>query len=238
LQRPAAAPSSKNPLVPGELDILVLGCLRRSPKDRYRTPSEVLSAWDALDEARARTLFKMRKLLPLAIPAALGVLLAYLLATKPKPGPSADAARVASARHVADNLPSALIGADPRLDKPRAYEPPPRSPAPKISAPRQNEPTPAQPAGQTPARKPEPPAAHGATSADALPPQRSPLQPSPLQPSPLQPSPLQPAPVPEARATASFANALSRLPAWENPFGTGGASSATQLTGSKEPTKP
>ncbi|HKO47744.1 MAG TPA: serine/threonine-protein kinase, partial [Polyangiaceae bacterium] len=49
LQGSAVAPSSKNPLVPNELDAIVLGCLRRSPRDRFGTATEVLDALDKLE---------------------------------------------------------------------------------------------------------------------------------------------------------------------------------------------
>jgi serine/threonine protein kinase len=52
VRKAAPAPSSRNPEVPRELDAIVLGCLRRSPKDRYRTAGEVLAALDAF-ESRA-----------------------------------------------------------------------------------------------------------------------------------------------------------------------------------------
>ncbi|HEY3253543.1 MAG TPA: serine/threonine-protein kinase, partial [Polyangiaceae bacterium] len=75
LRRSAVAPSSKNPLVPADLDSIVLGCLRRSPKDRFRTASEVLGVLDAL-EARTRDSFQKRKLAPLTIAAVLGAVTA------------------------------------------------------------------------------------------------------------------------------------------------------------------
>ena len=77
LQGPAAAPSSKNPLIPADLDAVVLGCLRRSPKDRFRTASEVLEALDAL-ETRTRSSFQKRKLIPLTLAAVLGAVAAYV----------------------------------------------------------------------------------------------------------------------------------------------------------------
>ena len=89
LQRPAAPPSSKNPFVPSELDAIVLGCLRRSPKDRFRTAGEVLSELSALESlaSRTRVAFEKRKLVPLALAAALGGFAAYMALTPPKPKP-------------------------------------------------------------------------------------------------------------------------------------------------------
>ncbi|HET7545790.1 MAG TPA: serine/threonine-protein kinase [Polyangiaceae bacterium] len=79
LQVAAPAPSSKNPLVPGDLDAIVLGCLRRSPKDRFRTAREVLDAFDAL-EARARNASQRRLFLPLCAAALLAATAAYVAA--------------------------------------------------------------------------------------------------------------------------------------------------------------
>ncbi|HEY1536260.1 MAG TPA: serine/threonine-protein kinase [Polyangiaceae bacterium] len=93
LQRPAAPPSSKNPLVPSDLDAIVLGCLRRSPKDRFRTAGEVLSELSALESlaSRTRVAFQKRKLVPLAVAAALGGFAAYMALTPPKPKPDTSA---------------------------------------------------------------------------------------------------------------------------------------------------
>jgi len=90
LQRPASPPSAKNPLVPSDLDAIVLGCLRRTPQDRFRTASEALAALDALD-ARSRTAFRTRKLLPLALAAMLGgVAAGTVAAIPPSPNPIAE----------------------------------------------------------------------------------------------------------------------------------------------------
>jgi len=79
LQRPAPAPSTKNPLVPNDLDAIVLGCLRRSPKDRFRTAREALDALEAL-ETRRPSAFQKRRLLPLTVAAVLGAVVAYAAA--------------------------------------------------------------------------------------------------------------------------------------------------------------
>jgi len=70
VRRAAPAPSSKNPLIPRELDALVLGCLRRSPKERYRTAGEVLAALDAV-ERRLASRSKRHGVVPALV--ALGV---------------------------------------------------------------------------------------------------------------------------------------------------------------------
>jgi serine/threonine protein kinase len=90
LQGSAVAPSSKNPLVPADLDAVVLGCLRRSPKDRYRTASEVLAALDAL-ENRARSPFQKRKLVPLTVAAVIGAVAAYVAVIPSNRKPVAEA---------------------------------------------------------------------------------------------------------------------------------------------------
>jgi serine/threonine-protein kinase len=84
LKRDAPAPSSRNPQVPRDLDEIVLGCLRKSPTDRYRTAGEVLAALDAID-SRARPPISRRKLITLAGAIVLGGVSAYwALSTPPK----------------------------------------------------------------------------------------------------------------------------------------------------------
>jgi serine/threonine protein kinase len=95
LQEPAVAPSSKNPAVPRDLDAIVLRCLRRSPKDRYKTALEVLGALDTV-EARARNATLKRKLNPLCIGALLGGVVAYIATLPSKQPPVTDAAIHAS----------------------------------------------------------------------------------------------------------------------------------------------
>jgi serine/threonine protein kinase len=72
VRRAAPAPSSKNPLIPPELDAIVLGCLQRSPKDRYRTAGEVLTALDAI-ESRSSSRYNRRRLVLVPALLALGV---------------------------------------------------------------------------------------------------------------------------------------------------------------------
>jgi serine/threonine protein kinase len=82
VRRPAPAPSTINPLVPRDLDAIVLGCLRRSPKDRYRTAGEVLVALDAI-ESRQRSASTARKLFQAAIALGLGGVAAYWALSAP-----------------------------------------------------------------------------------------------------------------------------------------------------------
>jgi len=60
MQKQAPPPSSRNPAVPSDLDAIVAGCLRRSPKHRYKTTAEVLEALDELEQ-RSRPLLLRRK---------------------------------------------------------------------------------------------------------------------------------------------------------------------------------
>jgi serine/threonine-protein kinase len=60
MQKQAPPPSSRNPAVPSDLDAIVAGCLRRSPKHRYKTTAEVLEALDELEQ-RSRPLLIRRK---------------------------------------------------------------------------------------------------------------------------------------------------------------------------------
>ena len=77
LHRPAPAPSSKNSEVSKELDAVVLRCLNRSPKERFRTAAEVLTALDEL-ETRRRYRSKKRVLTPFLLAALpVAVLVAY-----------------------------------------------------------------------------------------------------------------------------------------------------------------
>ena len=87
VRRAAPAPSSKNPLVPRELDAVVLGCLRRSPKERYRTAGEVLAALDAID-ARSSKRFNRRRLVPVGLALGVAALAAYFLLGTPSKSPS------------------------------------------------------------------------------------------------------------------------------------------------------
>jgi serine/threonine protein kinase len=217
LQRPAAAPSTKNPLVPSDLDSIVLGCLRRSPKDRFRTPNEVLTAWDAL-ESRTRTSFQKRRLIPLALAAAIGGFVAYLAATPAKPKLN-ESAHARSAKRTLEEatLPPTLSISDPRLNEPGAPEP--RPPGPVPSDPHANAPGPLRVETRPLASSLEQRPSHGAATVRA---QR-------LLPAPDKPEP--PAPPTAARPAPA-------LPDWENPFGTGGSSVATQLVDAKEPSHP
>ncbi|MES1179174.1 MAG: protein kinase [Myxococcales bacterium] len=49
MQKPAPSPSSRNPAVPSDLDGIVAGCLRRSPKHRFRTTAQAIAALDELE---------------------------------------------------------------------------------------------------------------------------------------------------------------------------------------------
>lgn len=123
VKRAAPAPSSRNPLVPRNLDALVLGCLQRSPKERYRTAGEVLAALDAVERGTrpART---KRKLFPAAVAFGLGGMAAYwVLSTQPRsPTPVQAIPTLAAASPAPQNataLPPALSN-----DETAASEPP------------------------------------------------------------------------------------------------------------------
>ena len=92
LQRPAPAPSSKNPSLPGALDAIVLRCLRRAAKDRFQTAEAVLSALDAFEE-RARPRRQWHGRLALGLGLGLSVLgVAGYLALRARPEPASPAA--------------------------------------------------------------------------------------------------------------------------------------------------
>lgn len=57
MQRPVPAASTRNPLVPFDLDAVVAGCLQRLPKHRFKTTGQALATLDEL-ERRARPLLR------------------------------------------------------------------------------------------------------------------------------------------------------------------------------------
>ena len=127
LERPAPAPSSKNPLVPSDLDAVVLGCLQRSPKDRFQTAGEALAALEAL-EAGARSAFHKRRIAPLIVAAALGGVAAYAAAVPSAAKADRSVWRAAvsavnSSEHAGSSAP-ADTAANERTPVARASEPP------------------------------------------------------------------------------------------------------------------
>ena len=70
LTLPAPAPSTKNPRVPRQLDAIVLGCLRRSPAERFQTAGDVLARLDGLN-LTARSRIRPRAFAPFAVAAGL-----------------------------------------------------------------------------------------------------------------------------------------------------------------------
>jgi serine/threonine protein kinase len=177
LHRPAAAPSTKNPLVPSDLDAIVLRCLRRSPKDRFRTAGEVLSELGAL-ESRTRVAFQKRKLVPLAVAAALGGFAAYMALTPPKTKPATRAvvhtlnavlAAPAMSRSAVEDPPPPTLAAPPTTRPDRLPEHLRDSPPPRVAPlpPRASgapPPTASFAPAPAPARAPSPAAAPSASS--------------------------------------------------------------------------
>ncbi len=103
LTRPALPPSSFNPIVPPDLDEVVLGCLRRTERERFATAAHVLARLDEL-ERRAKVPASSRAA---AIVAALGLMggaaaFAVLGASHLRPPPRAKAPLAA---HSASGLP-------------------------------------------------------------------------------------------------------------------------------------
>jgi serine/threonine protein kinase len=116
LTKPAPAPSSKNPLVPSELDALVLACLRRSTSDRLQSAAAVLSHLDEL-ERRAHAPQPKRKLwaaLTLAGLAAGAAVLALLQGARgAPPAPSAPPAPTLSEPAPPNERPTTLVEPQP-----------------------------------------------------------------------------------------------------------------------------
>lgn len=81
LTRPASPPSSVSPLVPADLDEVVLGCLRRTEHERFKTVSEVLARLDEL-ESRTRRPRRSRWIALAAIGSLLGVVAAFALTAR------------------------------------------------------------------------------------------------------------------------------------------------------------
>ena len=82
MQKPAPAPSSRNSAVPADLDAVVGGCLKRSPKQRFKTTAQVLATMAEL-ERRSRPLLTRHR--PWLIGAAAFVLTLVLLSLMQHP---------------------------------------------------------------------------------------------------------------------------------------------------------
>jgi serine/threonine protein kinase len=199
LQSSAVAPSSKNPRVPSDLDAIVLGCLRRSPKDRFRTAHEVLDALEAL-ETRTQHSFQKRRLVPLTAAAVLGAIAAYV-AVIPTTHPQL--AEVT----VRPNLPAAHDQRAAQAEAPRPASPPPS--------------TPDRARPEEPPEKPAPVQAHRGGGS-----RRPSSVPGPdAKPSPDQSDrSTDPSPLPVATTTLPSTAGKPRIPVWENPFDAGTAS--------------
>jgi serine/threonine protein kinase len=216
LQKAAPSPSSKNPLVPPDLDAIVGGCLRRSPKDRFRTPAAVLAALDAL-ERQTRSRFQKR-LMPLALAAGLGGVVAFAVLTVPPKKP----AQLATVGSLSPALP-APQGINERhasTVKTEAAETEPLKREPLKHEPNTPEPNTRGPSAAVAPGKPQPE------------PEQARQQPAPAA-KPSKPSPDGFAAFPETATTAATNTAAAsaaptstapraspKRPGWENPFGT------------------
>jgi serine/threonine protein kinase len=195
LQESAVAPSSKNPAVPRDLDAIVLRCLRRSPKDRYKTAQEVLSALDAF-EAGARHATLKRKLTPLCIGALVGGIGAYVAAIPSKQAPIANAS------------------IHPSLVAPEAPPPTPKAVPTALAAARAPEPDATASAGP-PARTARIPSEIHER------PRPKPVEPAATPSAPAVSAPLRSDPATPLPNAASFepVSKKPRIMDWENPFG-------------------
>jgi len=206
LQNAASAPSSRNPLVPADLDAVVLGCLRRSPKDRYRTAREVLNALDVW-ESRARRTSHRRRLLPLCLGALVGGAGAYAaVAASPNHPPLLETTIQPSraAQQVHDD--------DPPSPKPApSADPQPNAAAAPTSALVETPPPPAM-VRSTKAQKALAPAVIPSASASAHSP-----PPAVVQVASSAPALVSTAHFPDT-APRTAATAQKPLPKWEDPF--------------------
>ena len=195
LHKEAPPPSSKNPLVSSELDALVLRCLRRSPKDRFRTPAEVLSALDALE---IRTRFQARRLVPPAIAAGLSGIAVYLAVVAQPHKPTAQA----PVRTLNLATPALPAPASPAPSEPAGKSP--VSPGHAATDSRSNQPVRAARPASPEARAPVPPT----VVAEQL-----------MASGPTAPSASAKFPEPTPGPAPSAAH---KQPGWEDPFGSSG----------------
>jgi serine/threonine protein kinase len=135
VRRAAPAPSTKNPLVSRELDALVLGCLRRSPKERYRTAGEVLVALEAV-ESRSPSASARRRRVPAVLALGLGLssVAAYWAFGRPPPKPARLAAVPAFAPALPAPQPAPVSQRPPSQAEVVPNEPRVNEPAPKPTA--------------------------------------------------------------------------------------------------------
>jgi serine/threonine protein kinase len=155
LSRPASPPSSSNPLVPPDLDEIVLRCLRRNEAERFQTAAEVLAHLEEL-ESRAQLPRPPRRLARLAVPAVLAAvgtvvaLGAYHLSRAPAPSSAAKWLEQPAVSALAAQAAAALIGPDVALTtvpSPASAPPPPVPSARALSKPPTREPKPARKSG-------------------------------------------------------------------------------------------
>jgi tRNA A-37 threonylcarbamoyl transferase component Bud32 len=140
LTRAAPLPSRKNPQITRELDELVLGCLRRSPDERFQTPDDVLTRLDELTSRRRPR--RWRDVAQFCAAAGLAAGTAYLalahLASSPQADSKAPPAWAPRAGAAVPPPPLAVVAATPApatpVTGPSAQRD--RAPQPSLSAPK------------------------------------------------------------------------------------------------------
>lgn len=114
LTRPVPPPSSRNPAVPGDLDAVVLACLRRSSSERLQTAGEVLARLDALEQGTSEPQAR-RKWLSVVFVAALAPSASYvLLAQGDAPHGTLGVAASATAGALIERAPEVAAVSPPR----------------------------------------------------------------------------------------------------------------------------
>jgi serine/threonine-protein kinase len=219
LQREAPPPSSKNPEVPSDLDAIVQGCLRRSLKDRFRTPAEVLAALDKL-EAQKRSRFQERRLLPILFALGFACFAAYA-AFNARP----DKPAVTAVKSLDPALPTPPSAAEHALSANKAQ---PRVAEPSVIA------ASAATATSKPRAGPEPNAPHAPptrspSNSKAAGSDKTPLAASDTAKPPL-PQADSPPPVGAVPTPMPPTPQASKQPGWEDPFG---ASNPVELVNAK-----
>jgi len=164
--RRVRAPSSINPQVPVELDLLVERCLAREPELRFQSARDVLDALDRLEEARPSAgSRRMRAMLPPLL--AFGIILAFAAYLLSRPYAETLQPTVTSPRQRAvhpsergvlrstrapETAPA--VAELPAAATPRAADPPWTGMAPQRSAPAAHETTTRQATRDAPVREP------------------------------------------------------------------------------------
>jgi serine/threonine protein kinase len=149
LTKPVPLPSSKNPLVPSDLDALVLACLRRCASERLQTAAAVLARLDELERRASEPRPKRRGLAALVAAGAVSSVAALAVLLGTEQAPSAPSLGVSSEprnhnQPASHSAAGPVDGAGPQLVEPQV------APAPRHSGASARRSVPAGPDSTTP----------------------------------------------------------------------------------------